>query len=44
MTVVHNIPVACNRSTADFLISTNLFNEDYEPVIEDYSKYIKRAF
>ena len=44
MSVVHNIPVACNRSTADFLISTNLFNEDYEPVIKDYTKYIKRTF
>ncbi len=42
MSVVYNIPVACNRSTADFLISSTLFNEDYEPVIKDYSKYLKR--
>ena len=42
MSVLYNIPVACNRSTADFLISSSLFNEEYEPVIVDYGKYIER--
>ena len=42
MSVLYNIPVACNRSSADFIISSSLFNENYEPVIKDYTKYIHR--
>jgi methylglyoxal synthase len=42
MAVLYNIPVACNRSTADFIISSSLFNEQYDPVIKDYGKYIGR--
>ena len=42
MSVLYNIPVACNRSSADFIISSSLFNEEYDPVIKDYSKYISR--
>jgi methylglyoxal synthase len=42
MSVLYNIPVACNRSTADFMISSSLFNEEYDPIIKDYSKYISR--
>jgi methylglyoxal synthase len=42
MSVLYNIPVACNRSTADFIISSRLSNEEYEPVIKDYSTYIGR--
>jgi methylglyoxal synthase len=30
--VVYNIPIACNRSTADFLISSPLMNAEYQPV------------
>ena len=41
--VVYNVPMACNRSTADFLISSPLFNESYQPVIKDYSGYINRS-
>lgn len=40
--VLYNIPTACNRSTADFLISSTLFNEEYKPVFKDYTKYISR--
>jgi methylglyoxal synthase len=29
--VLWNIPVACNRSTADFIFSSPLFEEDYQP-------------
>ena len=43
MSVLYNIPVACNRSTADFIISSRLFDEDYNPVLKDYTKYISRA-
>jgi methylglyoxal synthase len=31
LTVVCNIPIACNRSTADFLLSSPLMNEEYKP-------------
>jgi len=40
--VLYNVPTACNRSTADFLISSPLLNEAYEPIMTDYSDYIKR--
>jgi methylglyoxal synthase len=42
MSVVYNLPVACNRSTADFLISSRLFEEQYEVIIKDYAKQIGR--
>lgn len=29
--VVHNCPIACNRATADFLMTSPLVNEDYKP-------------
>jgi methylglyoxal synthase len=36
LSVVWNIPVACNRATADFLISSPLMNEEYERLLVDY--------
>jgi len=42
--VLYNIPMACNRSTADFMISSPLMNEEYTPVLKDYSKYLNRQF
>src|SRR5438067_11616275 len=39
ITVVWNIPVACNRASADFLISSPLMSTGYERVVPDYSKY-----
>lgn len=40
--VLYNIPMACNRASADFIISSPLINKDYERVVKDYSKYINR--
>ena len=40
MSVLYNVAVACNRATADFLISSPLFASDYEIEIKDYSKLI----
>ena len=37
-----NIPVACDRATADFILTSPLMQEEYDPIIEDYSIYIKR--
>lgn len=39
---LYNVPTACNRSTADYLISSPLLQEDYEPIIKDYSEYLHR--
>ncbi len=41
--VLYNIPTACNRSTADFLISSHLMKEKYSRVERDYSGYIGRT-
>ncbi len=40
--VVWNIPVACNRSTADFMISSPLMTEEYERFVPDYGAYKAR--
>jgi methylglyoxal synthase len=42
ITVVYNIPTACNRATADFMISSHLLKEDYNQKLTDYSVYIQR--
>ncbi|RPH29559.1 MAG: methylglyoxal synthase [Bacteroidales bacterium] len=39
---LYNIPTATNRSTADFLISSPLLEQEYIPKLIDYSKYINR--
>ncbi len=43
ISVLYNIPTACNRSTADFMISSPLLDDEYEPTIKDYSEYIGRT-
>lgn len=43
ITVLYNVPTACNRSTADFIISSVLFNEHYIPKLKDYEEYIGRS-
>ena len=40
--VTWNIPIACDRATADFILTSPLMQEVYEPVLEDYSVYMKR--
>ncbi len=42
LAAVWNIPVACNRATADFLISSPLFDSEYENVLPDYKPYLER--
>ena len=40
--VPYNIPFACDRSTADFIMTSPLMSEEYNCVIPDYSIYLKR--
>jgi methylglyoxal synthase len=40
--VVWNIPIACNRASADFLISSPLMCEEYERILPDYDGYRQR--
>lgn len=40
--VVYNIPIACNRSTADFMISSPLLNEAYAPRQMDTTAHLAR--
>ncbi|HET6767183.1 MAG TPA: methylglyoxal synthase [Chitinophagaceae bacterium] len=40
--VTWNIPIACDRATADFILTSPLMQEVYQPVIEDYSLYMNR--
>jgi len=42
ISVLYNVPIACNRSTADFMISSHLMDEEYHPIIKDYSTYTNR--
>jgi len=41
--VVWNIPFACDRSTADFLLTSPLMHQEYEVIQPDYSTYLKRT-
>ncbi|MDR1681375.1 MAG: methylglyoxal synthase [Prevotellaceae bacterium] len=41
---LYNVPTACNRSTADYLISSPLLaNPDYHPLVKDFSEYLQRT-
>ncbi len=42
LAVVWNIPFACDRATADFLLTSPLMREVYDCMIPDYEQYIKR--
>lgn len=40
--VVWNIPVACNRASADFMIASPLMAGSYQPSSPDYHRYLER--
>lgn len=40
--VVWNVPVACNRASADFMISSPLMDSPYERILPDYEGYRDR--
>ncbi len=37
LAVLYNVPTACNRSTADFMVASPLFHGDYVRVVEDHT-------
>jgi len=43
MAVVWNIPMACNRATADFLISSPLMATAYQRTVPDYQSHTQRS-
>lgn len=42
LAVVWNIIIACNRTTADFILTSSLMNSDYKVTVPDYSSYLTR--
>jgi len=40
--VVWNIPIACNRASADFMISSSLMPREYQRLVPDYGGYRER--
>jgi methylglyoxal synthase len=42
MAVVWNIPMACDRATADFVISSPLMDKPYDRLVPDYDGYRTR--
>jgi methylglyoxal synthase len=43
LAVVWNIPIACNRASADFMFSSHLMNETYQRILPDYETYRQRV-
>jgi methylglyoxal synthase len=43
MAVVWNIPIACDRASADFMISSPLMDSEYERLVPDYAIYRNRT-
>jgi methylglyoxal synthase len=41
--VVWNIPIACNRASADYMISSPLMTSDYVRAVPDYGPYLSRS-
>lgn len=39
---LHNIPVACNRSSADFMITSGLWGTNYEATEPTYQKFDRK--
>ncbi|MBM4130769.1 methylglyoxal synthase [bacterium] len=39
---VYNVPTACNRATADYMVSSPLLGRPYERFVPDFSDYLSR--
>ena len=42
LAVVWNIPVACDRASADFIFTSPLMVEEYDTILPDYTTYLAR--
>ena len=42
LTVAWNLPMACDRTTADFLMTSRFMHEAYEYELPNYTHYLKR--
>ncbi len=42
LAVAWNILVACDRATADFILTSPLMFQEYETILPDYSRYLGR--
>lgn len=40
---LYNVPTAINRSSADFIISSPLFDSEYQPKLKNFSEYLSRS-
>ena len=40
---IHNIPVACNRHSADLMVTSDLWGTDYEPTEPIYQKFDRES-
>jgi methylglyoxal synthase len=40
--VLWNIPMACDRITADYVLTSPLMYQEYETILPDYDSYLKR--
>lgn len=39
---IHNVPIACNRYSADLMITSSLWdNDDYTPTVPRYVKFVR---
>ena len=43
LATLYNVPTAVNRSSADLIISSPLFDGDYKPVVKEYRNYVERT-
>ena len=42
LAVLWNIPLACNKTTADFIFTSNLLSSDYERVMPKFEEHMNR--
>lgn len=42
LAVLWNIPLACNRTSADMIFSSSLFFSDYQRMVPDFAQHLKR--